>query len=126
MSAGITSGEGYAIASLDAIGEGYGFRKVRKALDIKSMGANAIVMPPGYSAGAHAHEKQEEIYLCLSGTLRLEFGDGTSHDLSPGTIARVDAPTVRQMSNPGEDDLTYICFGAADGYVGRDGIEAEL
>ena len=42
------------------------------------MGANAIVLPPRYEAGAHLHETQEEIYFVHAGEVELEFGDGQS------------------------------------------------
>jgi hypothetical protein len=37
----------------------------------------------------------------------------------------VDAATVRRMGNPGSGDLTYVCIGGKDGYVGRDGKRPE-
>jgi uncharacterized cupin superfamily protein len=122
---GIEQGDGYAVGSLADMGEGYGFRKVRKELGVTAFGVNAIVMPPGFTSDAHYHDEQEELYICLSGKLSLEFGDGTSHVLEPGDMARVDAATVRRMGNPGSEDLTYICVGGKDGYVGRDGRRPE-
>ena len=121
----IASGDGYAVGKLEDMGEGYGFRKVRKALGVTAFGVNAIVMPPGYTADAHFHDEQEELYVCLDGKLSLEFGDGTTHVLEPGDMARVDAATVRRMGNPGDGDLTYVCVGGKDGYVGRDGRRPE-
>ena len=121
----IASGDGYAVGKLEDMGEGYGFRKVRKALGVTAFGVNAIVMPPGYTADAHFHDEQEELYVCLDGKLSLEFGDGTTHVLEPGDMARVDAATVRRMGNHGDADLTYVCVGGKDGYVGRDGRRPE-
>ena len=40
-------GDGYAVGSIDGIGEGYGFRKIRRELGVSAFGVNAIVMPPG-------------------------------------------------------------------------------
>ncbi len=126
MSDGVIEGDGYSVGSLDAMGEGYGFRKVRKELGVTAFGVNAIVMPPGYTSDKHFHDEQEELYICLSGTLRLQFGDGDKHhDLQPGDMARVDAATVRCMGNPGDGDMTYVCIGGKDGYVGRDGRRPE-
>ena len=42
-------GEGWAAASLDDLGEGPGFRKVRSALGVTAFGANAIVSRPATS-----------------------------------------------------------------------------
>ena len=114
-------GDGYAVASLDGLGEGYGFRKIRKELGVTAFGANAIVLPPGYETGRHFHEKQEELYFLHSGHVEIEFGDGTTHELGPGGMAWVDASTVRELRNRGPEDAVFVIVGAAGGYVGRDG-----
>jgi len=114
-------GDGYAVASLDDLGEGYGFRKIRKELGVKELGMNAIVMPAGIETGRHYHEQQEEVYFVHRGTLEMEFGDGTTHRLEEGGVARVDAATVRKVKNAGEGDAVYVIVGAKGGYVGRDG-----
>ncbi len=121
MAEEIVEGEGYAVGSLDAMGDGYGFRKVRQRLGVTAFGVNAIVMPPHFTADAHYHDQQEELYICLDGQFSLEFGDGSKHVLEPGGMARVDPATVRRMGNPGASDCTYVCIGGRDGYVGRDG-----
>jgi mannose-6-phosphate isomerase-like protein (cupin superfamily) len=117
----VTTGAGYAVGGLDALGEGYGFRKVRKGLGVTAFGINAIVMPPGYKSGRHYHDTQEELYFVHRGTIEMEFGDGSKHRLEEGGFARVDAATVRSMHNVGEGDAIYLCTGGKDGYVGRDG-----
>jgi quercetin dioxygenase-like cupin family protein len=114
-------GDGYAIASLDGLGEGYGFRKVRRELGVTEFGVNAIVLPPGWETGGHYHERQQELYFVHSGELEFEFGDGAKHTLGPGCFARVDAATVRAMRNHGPDAAVYVIVGAEGGYVGRDG-----
>jgi mannose-6-phosphate isomerase-like protein (cupin superfamily) len=114
-------GEGYAVANINGIGDGPGFRKVRHALEVKEMGVNAIVMPPGIETGFHYHDEQEELYFVHSGSIEITFGDGTSHRLEPGGLARVDAPTHRKVKNVGDVDATYVIVGAKGGYVGRDG-----
>jgi uncharacterized cupin superfamily protein len=116
------TGDGWAIAHLDDLGEGYGFRKVRAALGVQAFGVNAIVMPAGYSSRFHAHERQEETYFVHRGTVEIEFGDGSRHRLGPGGLARVDPSTPRRLHAVGDEDVVYVCFGGADGYVGRDGI----
>jgi quercetin dioxygenase-like cupin family protein len=119
---GVSKGDGYAVAHLDDLGEGYGFRKIRKGLGVTAFGANAIVIPPGYETGRHLHEEQEELYFLHSGRIAIEFGDGTSHELQPGGLAWVDAPTVRRIRNLSDsEDAVYVVVGGKDGYVGRDG-----
>ena len=121
----VINGAGYAIGDLAALGEGPGFRKVRRGLGVTAFGVNAVVMPAGYESGFHAHEHQEELYFIHRGTLEMEFGDGLVHRLEEGTFARVDAPTMRKLRNVGEDDAVYVCVGGKDGYVGRDAYAPE-
>lgn len=118
----MTKGDGYAVASLDDLGEGPGFRKIRTPLGVTAFGVNAIVLPPSYATGRHLHEEQEELYFLHSGRIAIEFGDGASHELGPGGLARVDAPTVRGVRNLSDsEEAVYVVFGGKDGYVGRDG-----
>jgi quercetin dioxygenase-like cupin family protein len=118
---GVSVGEGYAVGGLDDLGEGPGFRKVRKGLGVTAFGVNAIVMPAGYVSGSHFHDTQEELYFVHRGTIEMEFGDGSVHRLEEGGFARVDAATVRKVRNVGDADAVYLCAGGKDGYVGRDG-----
>jgi quercetin dioxygenase-like cupin family protein len=118
---GVTTGDGYAVANLDDLGDGPGFRKVRKGLDVTAFGVNAIVLPPGIETGPHFHDEQEELYFVHRGSIEMGFGDGTSHLLREGSMARVDAATVREIRNPGDVDAVYLIAGGKDGYVGRDG-----
>ncbi len=118
----VVEGEGYAVGHIDDLGEGYGFRKVRKGLGVTAFGVNAIVIPPSYETGAHYHEEQEELYFVHRGRLELEFGDGSRHELREGSAARVDAATVRKVRNLSDsEDAVYLVAGGKDGYVGRDG-----
>jgi len=122
-----SAGEGWAAADLDDLGEGYGFRKIRKGLDVTAFGINAIVLPPGYWTGRHLHERQEETYFVHRGTVEFEFGLGGAERLrlGPGGVVRVDASTVRRVGNVGDEDAVYVIAGGAGGYVGRDGVLPE-
>jgi mannose-6-phosphate isomerase-like protein (cupin superfamily) len=117
----IRRGHGYAVGRLEDLGEGPGFRKVRKGLEVTAFGVNAIVMPPGIESGFHAHDIQEELYFVHRGAIEMEFGDGSIERLEPGSFARVDADTMRRLRNVGTEDAVYICVGGKGGYVGRDG-----
>ncbi|MBI5106442.1 MAG: cupin domain-containing protein [Solirubrobacterales bacterium] len=116
----IEQGDGWAVGHLDDMGDGPGFRKVRRALDVTAFGVNAVVMPPGIASGRHYHDEQEEVYFVHRGRMLMRFGDGTEHVLEEGSFARVDPPTLRGFENVGDGDLVYVCFGGKDGYVGRD------
>jgi quercetin dioxygenase-like cupin family protein len=120
------TGDGWAVGSLDGLGQGPGFRKVRTALGVTAFGVNAIVLPPGYETGRHLHERQQELYFVHRGTIEFTFNDGEAHVLWPGGFARVDPSTVRSLRNLSEDEeAVYICAGGEGGYVGRDGLRPE-
>ena len=111
---------GHKVATLDELGEGYGFRKVRKPLGVTAFGVNALVLPPGWEGFFHYHDEQDELYFVHSGTARFDV-DGEVRELGPGGLAHVEATTPRIVSNVGEDDLVLLIVGGKGGYVGRDG-----
>ncbi len=119
----VARGDGYAVApDLDALGEGHGFRKLRRELGVEEFGVNAIVLPPGYETPSHFHDEQEELYFLHRGRIEIGFGDGSSHELAEGGAARVSAPTPRKVKNLSDsEDAIYVVVGAKGGYVGRDG-----
>ena len=117
----VVEGEGYAVANIDALAEGPGFRKVRRALGVTAFGVNAIELPPGYETGRHYHERQEELYFVHRGRVEITFNDESTHLLGTGGLARVDPSTVRKIKNVGDEPAVYLCAGGKDGYVGRDG-----
>src|SRR5579862_676951 len=98
----VKRGAGWATCQLEDLGEGPGFRKVRRALDVSAFGVNAIVLPAGIETGAHFHERQEELYFVHRGAIEIDFGDGSTVRLGEGGLARVDAATVRLIRNAGE------------------------
>ena len=114
-------GDGWAVGSVDGLGEGPGFRKIRSELGVQAFGVNAVVLPPGYESGLHFHERQEELYIVLAGEIEFKLGD-ERRTLGPGGLVRVDPTTVRGYRNVSDtDEATYIAIGGAGGYVGRDG-----
>ena len=116
------NGTGWAVASIDGLGSGPGFRKIRAPLGVTAFGVNAVVLPPGYATPAHHHERQQELYIVLEGDIEITLG-GETRTLGPGGLARVDAGTVRNLRNLStEREATYVCVGGDGGYVGRDGV----
>jgi len=117
----VVEGNGYAVANVDALADGPGFRKIRRVLGVTAFGVNAIEIPPGFQTGRHFHEEQEELYFVHRGQIAIRMNDDTEHLLGPGGLARVDASTVRQIRNAGDEPAVYLIAGGKDGYVGRDG-----
>jgi mannose-6-phosphate isomerase-like protein (cupin superfamily) len=110
----------HAFGSIDELGEGYGFRKVRRALGVDAFGVNAIVMPPRYEGVHHYHDEQDELYFVHSGTARVEV-EGEERVLGPGGLVHVASTTPRRISNAGDEDLVLLVVGGKGGYVERDG-----
>ena len=112
---------GYAFGHVDEMGEGPGFRKVRRALGVTAFGVNAVVMPPGFDGFLHYHDTQDELYLVHRGRARVEVG-GEVRELGPGGLFHVESTTPRKVSNASQDeDLVLFVVGGKDGYVERDG-----
>src|SRR3990172_5016566 len=115
----------YAFSSLDELGEGYGFRKVRRALGVTAFGVNALVYPPGYEGFFHYHDTQDELYFVHRGTARVEV-EGEVRELEPGGLFHCESTTPRKISNAGDEDLVIYIVGGKDGYVERDGHLVDL
>jgi len=112
---------GHQFGSIDELGEGHGFRKVRRELGVTAFGVNAIVMPPGYLGFHHYHDTQDELYFVHSGSARVEV-DGEERILGPGGLVHVESTTPRRVSNASAtDDLVLLVVGGKGGYVERDG-----
>ena len=111
----------YSFSSIGEIGDGYGFRPVRRALKVTAFGVNAIVYPPGYEGFEHYHDTKDELYFVHSGTARVEV-EGDERLLGPGGFLHVESTTKRKVSNASEtEDLVLLVVGGKDGYVERDG-----
>jgi uncharacterized cupin superfamily protein len=110
----------YSISSLDALGEGYGFRKIRGPLGVSAFGVNALVLPPGFEGPNHYHDHQDELYFVHRGTATFSFDDD-EQDVAEGGIVHVESTTHRMISNRTGDDLVLFIVGGKGGYVERDG-----
>ena len=112
---------GYAFGSVDELGDGPGFRKVRRALGVTAFGVNAIVYEPGYEGFLHYHDTQDELYFVHRGRARVEVG-GEERELGEGGLVHVESTTPRRISNASEsEELVLLVVGGKGGYVERDG-----
>jgi quercetin dioxygenase-like cupin family protein len=112
---------GHAFGSLDELGDGPGFRKVRRALGVTAFGVNGIVFAPGFEGFLHYHDTQDELYFVHRGRARIEVG-GEVRELGEGGLFHAEAATQRRVSNASEtEELVLLVVGGKDGYVERDG-----
>jgi len=110
----------FTVSSLEELGEGHGFRKVRAALGVTAFGVNAIVFPAHYEGPNHFHDTQDELYFVHRGTATFTF-TGDEHVVEEGGLVHVESTTHRQISNRTDEDLVILVVGGKDGYVERDG-----
>jgi mannose-6-phosphate isomerase-like protein (cupin superfamily) len=111
---------GYAKGSIDEMGEGPGFRKVRRELGVTAFGVNAVVYPPGQEGFLHYHDEQDELYFVHRGRASFTV-DGDEFELGPGGVVYVESTTPRRIDNRTDEDLVLFIVGGKDGYVARDG-----
>jgi quercetin dioxygenase-like cupin family protein len=113
---------GYAFGSLDELGDGPGFRKVRRSLGVTAFGVNGVVYAPGFEGFEHFHDQQDELYFVHRGRARVEIG-GEVRELGEGGLLHVEAQTPRKVSNASAtEELVMLVVGGKDGYVERDGM----
>jgi uncharacterized cupin superfamily protein len=110
---------GTSRTALDPDG-GEQFVSLRRALGVTSFGMNQIVLRPRQRGRIHRHERQEEVYLVLEGTLTL-LVEGDEHALARGELARVAPEVRRQLVNRGPDRLVLLALGGDGEHRGRDG-----
>ena len=97
------------------------FVRLRAELGVTSFGLNQIVLRPGQRGRIHRHERQEEVYLVLEGTLSL-LVEGDETTLERGELIRVAPDVRRQLVNRGPERLVLLAIGGAGDHEGRDGV----
>jgi uncharacterized cupin superfamily protein len=100
------------------------FQRLRAELGVETFGLNLIRLAPRQRGRIHTHERQEEVYVVLSGTLTLATAEG-DHELGAGACARVAPGVRRQLVNRGRERCVLLALGGAEPHNGRDGIAFE-
>jgi len=96
-------------------GEGR-FRYAAKTLGVSAWGMNLLTLPPhwgDYPDHDHTADGQEEVYLVLDGSARLQAGSET-FALEPGLLARV-GPGQKRKIVPGPNGVTLLALGGTPG-----------
>jgi len=88
-----------AFSSLDELGDGYGFRKIRAPLGVSAFGVNALVYPPGYDGFLHYHDTQDELYFVHRGKVLVEV-DGETRELGEGGLDVIGGICLRDSREP--------------------------
>jgi len=93
---------------------------LRRELGVSSFGINQIVLRAGQQQRIHRHQRQEEVYVVLEGTLTL-LVEGEAHEYEAGTLIRVAPEVRRQLVNRGPQRLVVLALGGAGEHQSRDG-----
>ena len=113
--------EGVSFAKLD-FDAGERFVRLRSELGIESFGLNLLLLEPGQGSRIHRHERQEEAYIVLEGTLTLEIEGEEVHTLARGDAVRVAPDVRRRLSNRTQERLAVLALGGAHPHEARDGV----
>ena len=97
------------------------FQSLRRELGVESFGINLMSLRPGQRLRVHRHQRQEEVYLVLEGTLTLLI-EGEPHVLGPDHLARVGPQVRRQLTNPTKEPVVLLALGGSGEHEGRDGL----
>lgn len=111
---------GYAKATIDELGSGPGFRKIRQALGVTAFGVNAYTADEAGADLIERHDERsfgagvhEELYLVLTGRAAFEV-DGEAVDAPPGTLILVP-PGSERYASAAEPDTTVLVIGGRQG-----------
>jgi uncharacterized cupin superfamily protein len=96
------------------------FIALRRQLGVSSFGINQVVLQPGQRGRIHRHQRQEEVYLVLEGSLTL-IVEEKQLELVEGELIRVAPALRRQLVNRGPRRLVLLALGGAGEHKGRDG-----
>jgi uncharacterized cupin superfamily protein len=97
------------------------FQTLRRELGVSAFGLNLLRFRPGQRGRIHRHERQEEVYVVLEGTLSLAI-EGEERELPRGSVIRVAPGVRRQLTNRGSDLLVLLAVGGTGPHEGRDGV----
>jgi uncharacterized cupin superfamily protein len=112
--------EGVQITRLD-LTPSERFQSLRRELGVTTCGLNLIALKPGQRGRIHRHERQEEVFIVLTGRLTLVI-EGDERDLEQWDAARVAPDVRRQLVNRGPGDAVLLALGSANPHDGRDGV----
>jgi mannose-6-phosphate isomerase-like protein (cupin superfamily) len=79
---------------------------------------NWAVMPGKKSFRPHYHEDMDEIFVIMTGHVRVTV-EGNQYELASGDAIRIPAGCVHTMTNPEPDVVTYVVVGISSGKNGK-------
>jgi hypothetical protein len=109
----------HAFSSLDELGDGYGFRKIRKALGVDRVRRQRDRLSAGYEGRAlPRHAGRAVLRAPGPRPRRRRRRDARARR---GRALPRESTTPRRISNAGDEDAIVFVVGGKGGYVERDG-----
>ncbi|MFB6152832.1 MAG: cupin domain-containing protein [Halodesulfurarchaeum sp.] len=109
---------GYQTASTDDVEsvidpEWGGMWFLKDPLETDEVGVTVMELEPGGKGKEHdhTHDGQEEVYLCIQGTVEVDLESETV-PLAPDEAIRLDAAETRQIHNRGDKRAKLVLVGA--------------
>lgn len=105
----------YSKASTDdvdsVVDEAYGgMWFLRDELGAGELGVTVIELEPGAKGKEHAHESQEEVYVCVTGSVDVDCGDETV-TLGTDEALWLSPDQTRQLHNRGDERAKLVLVG---------------
>lgn len=75
-------------------------------------------LPVGKSFQAHYHEDMQEVFVLIDGHVKMHV-DGQIVELAAGDAILIDPGEVHDMTNTGQNDVTYLVFGISSQQGGK-------
>ena len=98
--------------------DGFVWRPIRRAFDIRAFGVNAYTTLEAGSQIVEEHTESnlghEEIYLVLRGRARFTV-DGNEHELAPGQLVFLRDPALKRGAIALDDDTVVLALGGKPG-----------
>jgi mannose-6-phosphate isomerase-like protein (cupin superfamily) len=88
---------------------------LRDALDAESVGVTIMELTPGTRGKEHdhGHDGQEEVYVCVEGTVDVDCGDETV-TLAENQALRLSPDQTRQIHNRSDDRAKLVLIGGPE------------
>ena len=86
-------------------------RQLTEALACEALRVNAVKLEPGDSLAEHRHERQEELYISLTGGTVVI--DGEECAVPAGGLVRIGSSALRYVTNRSSDETQrWLMIGA--------------
>ena len=87
--------------------------RLSEVLGFEHTRGNIWRYPPGAKGRRHRDTIQEETFVVVTGTLTMYLGDPAERvEIPQGGVVHVEAGTVLQLANHGDEDVLLYAYGA--------------